>query len=298
MSSAQKEKIGFIGLGNLGTPMAVRLLDAGYPLAIYDIVKEKMAELGKRGVKIASSCKELAATSDVIITMVSDDAALEASAFGDNGSLAGARAGSIFIVMSTVSPRISSQVATAAVKRGIKVLRAPVLGSVPWAQSGALTILASGDKEAYDTSQQILSVMGQKIFYLGDKEEGLYLKLAHNMMVAMLSQAVAEAMTFGEKAGLDWRQMIEIIGGSPVAPPVLAYKVPNLAEHKFTPTFTVYMMAKDIDLAIEVGRQLGTPMPALAVVRQIFCSLQATGREDLDYYAPLLVMEELAGIKH
>ncbi len=298
MNVVLNEKVGFIGLGRMGQPMAGRLLDAGFPLTIWNRTKAKTVDLGKRGAKVASSPKEVAAQSDIIITIVSDDAALEAVTLGENGILAGVRARSILIDMSTVSPKTSSQVAQVADERGVKMLRAPVSGTTNWAATGMLTIFVSGDKQAYEKCQKVLGVMGQKIFYLGAREEALYLKLVHNMMVGMTSQMLAEAVTFGQKAGLDWHQMLEVISDTVVASPILCFKAERLAERNFTAAFSASMMAKDFDLALTAGKELGSPMPTIGLVRQFLGTLVATGRGELDYLALVLLMEELAGIKH
>lgn len=298
MNVVLSEKVGFIGLGRMGQPMAGRLLDAGFPLTIWNRTKAKTVDLGKRGAKVVSSPKEVAAQSDIIITIVSDDAALEAVTLGENGILAGVRARSILIDMSTVSPKISRQVAQVADERGVKMLRAPVSGTTNWAATGMLTIFVSGDKQAYEKCQKVLGVMGQKIFYLGAKEEALYLKLVHNMMVGMTSQMLAEAVTFGQKAGLDWHQMLEVISDTVVASPILRFKAERLAERNFTAAFSASMMAKDFDLALTAGKELGSPMPTVGLVRQFLGTLVATGRGELDYLALVLLMEELAGIKH
>ena len=298
MNVLLSEKVGFIGLGKMGQPMAGRLLDTGFPLTIYDVIEARTVDLSKRGAKVASSPKEVAAHSDIIITMVPDDAALEAVTLGENGILAGVRAQSIFIVMSTVSPKITSQVASVVEERGVKMLRAPVSGTTDWAATGELTIFVSGDKQAYEKCQKVLATMGKKIFYLGTREEAVYLKLVHNMMVGTTSQMLAEAVTFGKKAGLDWHQMLEVISDTVVASPILRFKAARLAERNFTPAFTASGMAKDLDLAITAGQQLGSPMPTVGLVRQFLGTLKATGRGDLDYLALVLLMEELAGIKH
>lgn len=292
------ERLGFIGLGNMGQPMAGRLLEAGFPLTICDLIKAKTDDLAKRGAKVTASPKEVAAQSDVTITMIPDGLALRAVALGDNGILAGAQPGSIFVDMSTVDPESSGEVAKAADERGVKMLRAPVSGSTVLAAAGELTIFASGDKQAYDKCQKIFGIMGQKTFHVGTGDEARYLKLVLNMMVGTTCQMLAEALTFGEKAGLAWEQMLEIIGSSVVASPLVAYKIQPLSKREFKAAFTASMMAKDFDLALAVGQKLGVPMPTVSLVRQFLGMLQATGRGELDFSALLLLMEELGGIKH
>jgi len=297
MEKQQVLKIGFIGLGRMGKPMASRLL-AHFPLTIWNRTKAKTVELGKRGAEIASSPREVAAKSDITITMMYDDAALEAVTFGEDGILGGIRPPSVFIDMSTVGPATSNRIASAIKEQGVEMLRAPVTGSTSSAEEGTLTILASGNRQAYEKCEKVFSVMAKKIFYVGAEEEARYLKLAHNMMVGVTAQMLAEAVTFGEKAGLDWHQMLEVFSGSFVASPLLCFKAARLADRDFTAASNVLQLAKDFDLALVAGQQLESPMPIAGLVRQFLGMLVATGKEELDYISLVLLMEDLAGIKH
>jgi len=294
----EEQKVGFIGLGKMGQLMAGHLLNAGFPLTIWNRTTSKTVELGKRGAKVASSPKEVAAQSDITITMVFDDVALEAVSFGENGTLAGIRPGTILVDMGTVSPKkVSSQVAAAAEERGATMLRAPVSGTTNWAAEGILTIFVSGDKQAFEKCKKVFEAMGKKIFYLGTGEDALYHKLVVNMMVATTSQMMAEAMMFGQLAGLDTRKMVEVISGSVVASPILCHRIERVADRNFTGGGSVQLMAKDLLLALTAGRQLGSPMPTTALVHQLLNSMAAMGEADLDHSALFLLMEELAGKK-
>ncbi len=195
------EKVGFIGLGTMGQPMAGRILGAGFPLTVWNKTVSKTADLEKKGAKVAKSAKEVAAESDIIVSMIADGPALEAITFGDSGVAAGIKSGSVFIDMSTVDPESSMRVAKAVEAKGAKMLRAPVSGSTVLAGAGTLTILASGDKAAFDRSAKVFGAMGQKIFHVGPGDEARYLKLVLNMMVGTSMQMLAEAVTFGKKAG-------------------------------------------------------------------------------------------------
>ncbi|EKD38508.1 MAG: BtdhL [uncultured bacterium] len=298
MSAAHDEKIGFIGLGNMGKGMAGRLLDAGFPLTVYDVATDRAAAFSKRGAKVAGSIKELAQQSEIIIAAVPDDAVLQSVVLGDNGVMAGAREGSILIVESTVSPKCASEVAAAVEKQGVKMLRAPVMGNPTQAAAGALIILVSGDKQSFEKCEKVFTLLGQKVHYVGANEEGLYIKLVHNMIVAGIVQSMAEAFTFGEKAGLDKHRMIEIISDSPVSSVILRHRGNLLDQRNFNPAFHVWMLRKDIDFAINAGYQVGSPMPTTALIRQFLNALEATGRGELDCLALALLMEEQAGIKH
>jgi 3-hydroxyisobutyrate dehydrogenase len=292
------KNIGFIGLGKMGKPMAKRLLGAGFSLNIWNRTKSKAMDLSKQGAKVMDSPKEVAARSDVIITVVFDDVALEAVTFGDDGILAGISASSILIDMSTVSPKLSGKVALALAERGADMLRAPVSGSIDWAEAGKLTILLSGDEQAYGKCRKILEVMGEKIFYVGAEEEARYLKIALNIMSALNGQALAEAVTLCQKAGVDWSRLLEVISNSVVASPWVCAKTSCLKKRDFSPTGTVKLVAKDMDVALNTGKQLGAALPLVSLVRQFLGALDSTGRGELDQIALVLLMEELAGIKH
>ena len=258
---AAKEKIGFVGLGKMGNPMVKRLIEKGYAVTVYDRIKERAKELTAAGAKVADSSKAAAISADVMITMIPDDPAIEAVALGKEGILEGAKEGKILIDMSTISPFASSRVAEGAKKKGVKYLRATVSGSPKFAEAGILTIFVSGPEEAYQKCNAILGTLGQKLFYLGAAEEARYLKLLINMIVGTTAMIVAEALTFGEKGGVDWVRMVEGLGGSVVASPLIGYKVQPLKERNLPPTFTVSQLAKDFDLALATGKALSVPMP-------------------------------------
>jgi len=293
-----REKIGFIGLGHMGQPMATRLMEAGFPVTVWNRTKSKTAELASKGAKVAGSPKEAASDATVIVTMISDGPVLKAVCLGADGVLAGAKSGSVLIDMSTVDPESSAEVAKAADAKGVKMLRAPVSGSTVLASQGKLTILASGDKQAYDRCEPVFGAMGQKMFHVGKGDEARYIKLVLNMMVGTTCQMLAEALAFGEKAGINWDTMLDVIGASVVASPLVAYKIPPLKARDFKAAFTSAMMAKDFDLALAAGDRMGVPMPTIALVRQFLGVLKATGRGDLDFSALLQVMEEISAIKH
>ena len=294
---ADKQKIGWIGLGKMGIPMSQNLLKAGYPLTVYNRTKEKTKALADAGAQVADSPKALAAKADVIISMISDDPVLEAVSAGKDGAFEGAKSGAVFIDMSTVSPAASARVADAAKKKGIKYLRAPVSGSTALAQAGTLTIFASGPKDAYDQCVDIFGKMGQKSFHVGNGEEARYLKLVLNMMVGLTSAMTAEALTFGEKGGMNWEQMIEIVNNSVVASPLVGYKAQMLKTRNYAPAFTASQMAKDFDIALETGRANNVPMPMTSMMRQFLGTMKATGKGDLDFFGYVTLLQEMAGLK-
>jgi len=294
---ADKQKIAWIGLGKMGIPMSQNLVKAGYSLTVYNRSTEKTKELADQGAEVADSPKAAAADADVIISMISDDSALTAVSCDPGGVFEGAKSGAVYIDMSTVSPDASSLVAKAADEKGIKYLRAPVSGSTVLAAAGTLTIFASGPGDAYDQCVDIFDNMGQKSFHVGTGEEARYLKLVLNMMVGLTSAMTAEALAFGEKGGMDWEQMIDIVNNSVVASPLVGYKAQMLKDRNYTAAFTASQMAKDFDIALATGKAMNTPMPMTSIVRQFFGTMMATGKGDLDFFAFVKLLEELGGIE-
>lgn len=295
------QRIGFIGLGAMGKPMAINLAKAGFPVTVWNRTRAKSEEVAKQGAKIASSPRELAAASDVVITMIFDDAALEAVTAGKDGALAGLARGSILVEMSTVSPEASERAARAAGERGATMLRSPVIGSVQAAEAGKLIILISGDKSAFESCRGISSAMGQRIHYVGGAEEARYLKLMHNTMVGVSNQMLAEALVFGEKLGLDWGVMCELLLNSFVTSPFVTFKLgmitDMLTKGDYRVAATTRLIAKDLDLALGIAKRQGIPMPVASLTRQFISVLEAKGKGEMDYIVLLLLLEELAGIK-
>ncbi len=292
-----KQRLGFIGLGRMGQPMAKRLLEAGFPLTIWNRTVKKTRYLVQSGAMVANTPSELATHSDVIITMVSDGEALKAVTTGPDGILSGLRSGAILIDMSTIDPPTSQNISNQVEERSGSLLRAPVSGSTEFATTGKLTIIVSGDAEAYRRCEDVFKTLGRKTFYMGEKEEARYMKLVLNMMIGVTCEILAEALTFGKKSGLNWNQMLEIIGDSAVASPFVLYKMKQLVERNFKPMFTASLMAKDFDLALDVGQELDIATPITSQVRQLLGVLKATGRSDLDLSALVLLMEDLSGMR-
>ena len=292
----KKEKIGWIGLGKMGNPMARNLIKAGYGLTVYDIVPHAGEALAEHGATVVGSAVEVASAGDVVVSIIPDDHALKEVALGPTGVFKGAKTGTTYIDMSTTSPEASHRVAKEAEGKGITYLRAPVSGSTEFAESGSLTILCSGPKAGYEQCQDIFDVLGQKHFHVGEGEEARYLKLLINMMVGITSAMTAEALVFGKKGGLGWDQMVDMINSSVVGSPLIGFKTQLLKERKFPPAFTTIQMAKDFDLALDTGKALDIPMPLTALTRQLYGAMKATGKGELDYFGLASLMEEMAGI--
>ncbi|HIN76671.1 MAG TPA: NAD(P)-dependent oxidoreductase [Rhodospirillales bacterium] len=299
MSEVQQSllNIGWIGLGKMGHPMAINLIKAGKKVSVFNRTTEKTkAHVNLGGIAI-SSIKELASSSDVIFTMISDDKAIEEIALSDDGIIANTQERASLIDMSTISPAMSAKVAEAATEKHINYLRAPVNGTVMQAEAGSLVILCSGPKTAYEDCLPLLEILGSKIFYIGEDEQARFLKLCINAMVGISSSMMGEALAFGEAGGLDWNTMIDVISSSAVGSPILNYKKETLKKRDFTPAFTARQMAKDFDLVLDTANLKNIPMPITSTVRQHWSAMIGTGRGELDYFAYVEMLEELAGIK-
>ena len=291
LSMKQIQKIGFIGLGKMGLPMTRNLVKSGYRVTVWNRTADKCREV--KGTQIADSISGLATDQDVTISMISDDAAL---LHVSKQVLATPSKGSIYIDMSTVSPTASAQVATACASKGVIYLRAPVSGSVSLAESGTLTILCSGSKEAYEKVRPVFQAVGQKSFHVGEGEEARYLKLTINMMVGLSAAVTAEALALSSKAGLDLATTLEIMANSVVASPLIGYKIELLKKREFSPDFTVDQMAKDFDIMLESGRSLDLFMPLTSLVRQYLGTMRAWEMGGLDFFGLVKIWERLSAV--
>ena len=299
MSEVQQslQNIGWIGLGKMGHPMAINLIKAGKKVSVFNRTTEKTTAHVNLGGIVISSIKELASSSDVIFTMISDDKAIEEIALSDDGIIANTQERVSLIDMSTISPAMSAKVAEAATEKHINYLRAPVNGTVMQAEAASLVILCSGPKTTYEDCLPLFEILGSKIFYIGEDEQARFLKLCINSMVGISSSMMGEALAFGEAGGLDWNTMIDVISSSAVGSPILNYKKETLKKRDFTPAFTARQMAKDFDLVLDTANLKNIPMPITSTVRQHWSAMIGTGRGELDYFAYVEMLEELAGIK-
>ncbi|HEX6481096.1 MAG TPA: NAD(P)-dependent oxidoreductase [Ktedonobacteraceae bacterium] len=290
-----KPRIGFIGLGHMGSHMVVRLIDAGYPLTVYDRTKQQAQEIAQRGANIAETPRELAASCQVVMSCVTNDEALEDVMFGPEGALAGAHQGNTFIDMSTVSPDASRRLYSAAKEKGISALDAAVSGSVPQVEQGSLVIFVGGEQAVYEQCKPILSVLGKQIFYIGANGMGTTMKLVVNTLLGLGLQAVAEAIILGEKSGIEKGKLLDVLGQTTVIAPAHKSKLDSVRKEEYPPNFTLPLMFKDFGLIMKQAEALAVPMPATAAAHQIYAAAMAKGLED-DYSVVIKFMEELAGL--
>lgn len=288
-------KVAFIGLGNMGCPMAINLVKAGHELTVWNRTAAKADPVVAEGAKLAASPKAAAEGAEFVITMVADGPTLQAVAFGPDGYIAALKPGMIAIDMSTVAPAESQKVADAIEAAGCKLVRAPVTGSTALAAAAKLGILASGDKAAYEKALPLFEKLGANQWYLGGGEEARTLKLAINTMIGSEMQLEAEAVVLCEKAGLDVAQVTSIIAGSAAGSPLCGYKAALITGGEYAPAFSVKLMMKDLDLALAAAKQYGVAMPATALTRQMLGAASALGYAEKDFSILTKVLEEMCG---
>ena len=288
------ETIGFIGLGVMGVPMAHNLVEAGHDLVVHDRAREPVEELAGAGAETASSSREVAERSDVIITMLPDSPAVEAVVYGDDGVLAGASEGDLLIDMSTIHPTVSEAVASAAAERGVAALDAPVSGGDVGAQQGTLSIMVGGDAADFERARPLFEVMGKTIVHVGGPGAGQGVKACNQVVVALTIAAVSEALVLGDKAGVEPDVILDVLGGGLAANRVMEMRRKNFLEHDFTPGFRIDLHHKDLNIALETGDAYGVPLPVTALVQQYLRTLRAKGHGGDDHSGMLRLVEELA----
>jgi 2-hydroxy-3-oxopropionate reductase len=289
------QTIGFIGLGIMGKPMSKNLLKAGFPLIVHSRSRGPVDEVVRAGAKAAGSPKDVAAQCDVLITMLPNSPDVEQVALGKDGIVEGARPGLIFADMSTISPIVSRKVGEALAARGVKMLDAPVSGGEKGAVDAALSIMVGGDTATFDAVLPIFQAMGKTITLLGPLGMGGFTKLANQIIVAVNLTALAEALTLGKKAGLDRELLLTALGGGLAGSRCLEQKKSNYIAGTYNPGFKIDLHFKDLGLIMESARALGVPLPATAVVQELFSAMRVKGRGGLDHSGIITLLEDLAG---
>ena len=290
------QTVGFIGLGIMGRPMARNLLKAGYPLVVHNRSRAAVDELVGAGAKGLTSPREVARQCDVLITMLPNSPDVELVVLGKDGIIEGARAGLILADMSTISPIVSQKVGKALEAKGVKMLDAPVSGGEKGAIDGALSIMVGGDKAVFDHVLPIFQAMGKTITLLGPLGFGGFTKLANQIIVAVNLTALAEALTLAKKAGLDRELTLKALAGGLAGSKCLDQKAPNYVGNSYKPGFKIDLHFKDLGLIMESAHALGVPVPATAVVQELFNALRVKGRGGLDHSAVITLLEDLAGV--
>jgi 3-hydroxyisobutyrate dehydrogenase-like beta-hydroxyacid dehydrogenase len=294
MTTTTATKIGFVGLGHMGGNMAARFLSAGYPVYGEDRDQEQASALIRDGLQWRNTPREVAEAADVVFTSVPDDGVLARVASGPDGIIGGLTTQQIWVDMSTVSPRASRELAEQVNERGAAMLDAPVSGSVPQVKAGTLTIMVGGNKNAYERVEPILRSLGTPT-RVGDNGQGLVLKLAINISLAVQMLAFAEGLLLAERSGLDRKLSMEVMTNSPIGSPMLKARAALLLDLPDEAWFDVSLMQKDIVLALDTARQLGVPLPSAAAADEVLTMARALGYERRDLASVFEVLGRVAG---
>ncbi len=289
-------KIGFIGIGIMGAPMAEHLLDAGHEVAVNDI-NAIPQELSDKGAQVVSSAKEAALMGEVIIVMVPDTPDVETVLFGENGVAEGLSQGKIVIDMSSISPVETKLFAEKINALGCKYLDAPVSGGEVGAKAGTLTIMVGGDQKIFDEIKPLFELMGKNITLVGGNGDGQTCKVANQIIVALTIEAVGEALLFASKAGADPARVREALMGGFASSKILEIHGERMIKRTFDPGFRIELHQKDLNLALSNARKLQMSLPNTATAQELFNSVAAQGDIGLDHSAMVLALEKLAEFK-
>ncbi|MCS6963822.1 MAG: 2-hydroxy-3-oxopropionate reductase [Thermoflexus sp.] len=288
------ERIGFIGLGVMGKPMARNLMRAGYPLVVYNRSRPPMEELAAEGAETANSPREVAERSTVVITMLPDTPDVEQVLAGPDGVFAGGRPGLIVIDMSTIDPVTAQRLAAQAAERGITMLDAPVSGGEIGAIQGTLSIMVGGDAAAFERCLPIFQAMGRNIVHMGGPGAGQVTKAANQVVVALTIAAVSEALALAAKAGVDPAKVRAALLGGFASSRVLEVHGQRILERNFRPGFRIRLHHKDLRIALGLGRAVGASLPLTALIHEWLGALVARGQGELDHSALVTLFEEWA----
>ncbi len=291
------QSVGFIGLGIMGQPMALNLVKAGFQVTVFNRTRSKAEPLERVGARVASTPADAAREAEVIMTIVSDTAAMEEVVAGKNGVLESIRAGAVLIDSSTISPAVSRKLAARVTAKGASMLDAPVTGSKHGAEKGELTFMIGGDRDVLNRALPVLKVLGKKHVYCGAQGLGLAAKLAMNAILATMVEIFCEGFVMAAKAGVQPQTLLEIMQSSLARSGIVDFKAPFIFRGDFTPYFPLKLMHKDLELVMEAAYAQDVPMPAASAVKEVYSAAKAQGKGDLDYAAVINFLEELAGVK-
>lgn len=280
-----KPRVGVIGLGLMGAPMAANFIKVGFPVTVWNRTAEKSQKLAKIGATVAASPAELAGQVEILLTIVSDPPALEEVLWGKQGALGGLKSGSVLIDSSTVSPALARRVGKACEEKSVGFLDAPVTGGTWGAEKGELVFMVGGEKDVFERVRPALEAVGKRFFLLGPNGAGQTIKLAMNLILALQVQALAEGLELVTRAGVEGEKLIEVLQSSMGRAAVLDVKAPVILKRDFTPSFPLRLMHKDIRLAMELAKENGLELPAGAAAYKAYSSVKSSAKSDVDYAA-------------
>lgn len=292
-----EKRIGFIGLGIMGKPMAKNLLKSGYNLIVYDINQDAVKEIVAAGAQERNSPKEVAHNCEVIITMLPNSPHVKEVVLGKNGVLEGANRGTIIVDMSSIAPLVSKEIAQKVEEKGVIMLDAPVSGGEPKAVEGTLSIMVGGPEEAFQKVKELLLCMGSSAVWVGDIGSGNITKLANQIIVALNIAAMSEAMVFATKAGVNPKKVYEAIRGGLAGSTVLDAKVPMVLQRNFKPGFKIDLHIKDLMNAMDTAHDMGVPVALSSQVLEMMQALKVAGKGAEDHSGLIQYYESLAKIE-
>ncbi len=290
-------KIGFIGLGIMGKPMAGHLIDAGYELVVHNRNRDAVDELVGKGAAEAYSGKEVAEQSDIVITMLPDSPDVESVALGEGGIIEGAHEELIFVDMSTIAPSVTTQVGEVLAEKGVKSLDAPVSGGDIGAQNATLSIMVGGDEDTFNTVRPLFDIMGQSAILCGPLGAGQTVKACNQILVAVTIAGVSEALTMGTKAGVDPIKIVQVLSGGLARCGVLENRGERMVNGDFDPGFRIRLHYKDLNIIQKTSNDFGVPLPVTSEVFELFKTAMVKGRGELDHSGLLTVVEDMSNIQ-
>ena len=289
-------KLGFVGLGVMGSEMVLRLLSKGHTVTGYNRTRSKAERLVQKGMKWGDSPRAVAAAADVVFSMVTNSAALEAIVEGPEGILAGLTPGKFYVDISTVSPEYSRVVAAKVRAKGCDMVDAPVSGSVITLQEGKLSVMVGGSRETFEKLKPILLEIGPKVTHVGDNGLALVMKIATNLSLAVQMLAFSEGVLLAEKSGISREIAVEVLVNSAIASPMIKYRGPFVLKLPDEAWFNVNMMQKDMLLALELGRKLDVPMPSTALTNEFLTAARGMGLVKEDFAVVYDVLAQMSGV--
>ena len=292
-----KERIGFIGVGVMGKPMAINLMKAEYPLTVFDLNPNPLKELQAKGAAIGKSSKEVASQAQVVITMLPNSGDVEKVILKENGVVEGLKSNSIVVDMSTIDPSVSKSIAKTLAGKGMKMLDAPVSGGQKGAEDATLSIMVGGDKDVFERCSPIFKAMGQNIFYCGPNGNGEIVKIVNNMISATNRAVSAEGLALGVKAGADFKVLVDVISTSTGQSRSLVSSSAKAFKGDYEPGFAAALMHKDLGLAMNLAKEEKVPVPLGAISQQIYNHLLASGLGKKDTGIVFKVYEDLLKVK-
>lgn len=290
-------KVGFVGLGVMGSRIARRLLDAGHQVTGYNRTPSKAEALVNAGLRLVPTPREAAEASDVVFSMVANTEALRAVVDGPDGVLAGLGNGKIYVDMSTVSPTASRAMAARVREKGAVMLDAPVSGSSVTVELGRLSIMVGGDREAFERVRPILLDIGPTVTHVGPNGMAALMKIATNLNLTAQMLAFSEAVLLAEKGGIDREIAVEVLVNSAIASPMIKYRGPFVLDMPAEPLFNVNMMQKDLLLALELGREYDVPLPTTAVTNEFLTAARGMNLDEYDFAVIFDVLAGMAGVR-